>query len=129
MGGRYLVDTTKAAASAAFPSVNVIVDQSRKPFEGEASVGRRPVIALCPITETNAPICEGAFSFAPVVQRALECHDDLVAALSLVEWAGVTDREEGGIEPSCAYCDAPKSGGKHFDSCKLAAALTKAGAQ
>lgn len=68
---RYLVDTTKAAM-AAYPGFHVIVDSHRPATKGEASVKGVAVVALCPITNGPAPICEGQFSFAPLVQRALE---------------------------------------------------------
>lgn len=68
---RYLIDTTKAAM-AAYPGFQVIIDSHRPAVEGEASVHGKAIVALCPITQGNVPICEGQFSFAPVVQRALE---------------------------------------------------------
>jgi hypothetical protein len=52
----------------------------------------------------------------------------LLAALQLVEWSGVEDREEGGYETVCACCSAPKAIGLHRDDCQLAAAIAKAGA-
>lgn len=58
---RYLIDTTKKAM-AAHPGAHVIID----------SHAGGQVVALCPITEGNEPICEGQYSFAPLVQRALE---------------------------------------------------------
>lgn len=68
----FLIDTTKQALALRTHHYNVIVDDSRRPLPGELAVNGRPVIALCPITDDNEPICEGAFSFAPLVQRALE---------------------------------------------------------
>jgi len=62
MNYRYLVDTTKRAM-AKHPGMHIIVDS-----ETDA------VIALCPITEANEPICDGHYSFAPLVQNALNSY-------------------------------------------------------
>lgn len=81
MHERYLIDTTKAAMDAVFPHFNVIIDAERKPVAGEAQVHGFPVIALCPITEASEPLCEGAFSRAPMVQRVLDQHDTMATLL------------------------------------------------
>lgn len=65
---RYLIDTTKAMM-AAHPGAHVITD----------SHAGGVIVALCPITEGNEPICEGQYSFAPYVQRALEHEAEKVA--------------------------------------------------
>lgn len=68
---RYLVDVRKAAC-AAYPKHHVIIDS----HAGDA------IVALCPIAEGNEPVFEGQYSFAPLVQRALEREAHARAALS-----------------------------------------------
>lgn len=68
---RYLVDTTKAAMEA-HPGFHVIID----------SHAGNQIVALCPITEGNEPVCEGQFSFAPIVQRGLENQANARATLA-----------------------------------------------
>ena len=58
---RFLIDTTKAKM-AAYPGFHVITDS----HAGGA------IVALCPLAEGDEPIFEGQYSFAPLVQRALE---------------------------------------------------------
>lgn len=62
----FILDVTNATI-AAHPGMHVIRD--------EAGI----VVALCPIYE--APVCEGQFSHAPIVHRALNSYDDMLMAL------------------------------------------------
>lgn len=73
---RYFINTTKAAM-AAYPKANVITDSHRPAVKGEASVNGETVVALCPITRGDTPTCDGQFSFAHVVQKALEAQNAL----------------------------------------------------
>lgn len=65
LSARYYVDTTKATM-AAFPQAHVIRDRQREDA----------VVALCPINPGPEKVCEGQFSFAPVVLRALGVLND-----------------------------------------------------
>ncbi len=70
---RFLVDTTKTTMTF-FPNDHVIRD---------STIDR--VVAMCPITKGTEPICEGQFSFAPLILRRLNGYDDLVEVLREVE--------------------------------------------
>lgn len=67
--------------------------------------------------EENAKlICEEVNSaLSPLVSKP-----DAIDCLINLEWAGETDVDGGGVEPSCPWCDVPKSVGVHSWVCKLA---------
>lgn len=94
---RYLIDTTKAMM-AAHPGAHVITDS----HAGGA------IVALCPITEGNEPICEGDYSFAPLVQRALEHEAEKKAfdgRLSLLVEAAYRDGLRLGVSSGAGLLD------------------------
>jgi hypothetical protein len=52
---------------------------------------------------------------------------EMLEVLKAVEWAGMTDAEDGGYEYACPFCDAEVGRREgHYDNCKLAAAIAKA---
>jgi len=59
----------------------------------------------------------------PLVVRAVNCHEELVAALVAVEWKGPTG--SGRRLGSCSMCYGNQADG-HAPYCPLAAALAKA---
>lgn len=84
MAYRFIIDITKKAMED-HPGAHVIKDS----HSGDA------VVALCPITEEDEPICEGQFSFAPLVQRALENEANAKATFAKISALVRTAFDEG----------------------------------
>lgn len=85
---------------------------------------QRAIIATLEWLQENEAVVRTAIERKALVAAAPKLLDNLKS----VEWAAVTDREEGGQEDACPSCGGAHRLG-HNDGCELKAAIAAAEAQ